>query len=332
MLPTSCLLLFTFFIEELILKRKEHTKKNKIKLLLSLFIASILIVVYLLIVFISTRNCAIVSNFNKISQIFDIGKSLELVKNTCIKSICYYYGNLKVHSYHIVMIIFATILCVIGSKNNIKQAVIFWSQLIFTILIHTFLWFVSVSRVYIVIYTLMFWLWNYKEDKQYKKNPKDNIYIQIALIILIILSVPGSLKICVQDFKGNFSTGKITAQYIEANIQQGACFIYANEELQQSIIAYLKKDKYKFYSINSANFGTFITWNDKWNHIVKISDIEKTIKQMKKIYNDVYVIRLDKFTQEFIIKNNLKLVFSSEGKCIDNIYTAKEIYNIYKVE
>ena len=61
------------------------------------------------------------------------------------------------------------ILCAIGTVYNVKQGLIFWSQLIFTILIHSFAWFVIPTRVFIVVYTLMFWVWNYKEDNQYKK-------------------------------------------------------------------------------------------------------------------------------------------------------------------
>lgn len=331
MLPTAGLLAVTFWAEELILKRKQQTEESTRKLCNSFLIAVIGIAIYGLIVIFTSENCEIIHNFDKTNSLKSMERFLNLLKNTALETANYFYGNINAPLYYKIMLGIVLVFCIIGSKNNLKQAILFWSQFLFTLLIHTLAWFILPTRVFITIYTLMFWLWAYKEDGQYQKKQKKNRWIEIALILLIIISMPSAYKLAFQDIKENFSTGKMTAEYIQENIPQGACFIYAEQELQQSIIACLEKDQYKFYMPNEKDFVTYTTWDKKWNTMIRLADVKETIENLKKEYKDLYLISGMSILPEANQEYNFELLFSTKDKLMDNFYVRKEIYNIYKI-
>lgn len=327
MLPTATILAITFWGQELIFNRKENSKEEKIRLYKSLSVAILGIVIFLLIAIVTLNNSAIVSNLDKTYRAENISRAFRLIRIASMNTIKNIYGadgNIPICFKTLIGIVIA--LCLIGSKKNIKQAIIFWSQFIFTLLIHSFSWFIMPMRVYIVIYTLMFWMWNYKEDEQYKKNPKRNIFIEIALILLIIISAPSVYKLAYQDVNSVFSDGENTAKFIEENIPKGSCFICTDIERQQSVIAHLKEEEYKFYMPNIKQNVTFITWDEKWDSGIKEEDIEKAIEKLKNEYKNLYIMGTR------IGKENYERIYSSENISSDNYYFTNETYMIYKVK
>ncbi len=329
MLPTSMLLVITFWGEELIIKRKSQTKENRKKLIKSLLIVLIMISIYGLIVVSTLNNCMILPNFNKTDKLTSIENVCNLIKEAYTKTVKLLYGANKVPNYYNLLVTLVVLLCIIGTKNNWKQGIIFWSQLIFTFLIHTLVWITTATRVLIVIYTLMFWLWNYMEDNQYKNKPRRNLYIEVALVVLIIMSTPNTYVLAYQDITGNFSTGKVTAEYIEDNIPENTCFIYLYNEFQQSIIAYMNKDEYKFYMPNLEKFVTYNTWNNEWNKMSTKSQIIESIEKLKMQYKDVYILNV--MPTKLNIDYDIQLIYQSQDKQIKNIYSKSEKYYIYKI-
>lgn len=327
MLPTAIMLSISFWGQELIIKRQENSKEEKKTLYKSLLIAVFFIMIFILIVVFTISNCAIISNVDKTDRVTSISKCFTLIKITSLDTIKNIYGaSGEIPAYFKILVGIVIGLCLIGSKKNIKQALIFWSQFIFTLLIHSFLWFIMPMRVYIIIYTLMFWLWNYREDEQYKKNPERNLFIEIALILLIIISAPSIYKLSYEDITSEFSTGEITAKYIQEHIPKNSCFICTDMESQQSVIAYLKKDDYKFYMPNSKEYITFITWNKEWNTNITEKNIKEAIQKLKLEYENLYVIGN---------RNNIEnseFIYSSQDKVNNNFYFENEIYSIYKIE
>lgn len=326
MIPTSIMLMITFWGDELLLKRKMQSKEDKAKLIKSLLICIMGILIYIIIMLQALGNCEIVNNFNNIGSMSKIETVFNTIKNTSISTISYIYGENEVPLYYKMLIGLCTILCIIGSKNNLKQASIFWSQLIFTILVHSFFWFILATRVFIVLYTLMFWLWIDKEEQQGNINYKDNKYIELAIIILILISNPSAYKLAYQDITNQFSTGKITANYIKENIPEGACFICTNQELQQSVIAYLEKDSYKFYMPNQEKFITYITWDKEWNSGIDKKQIATSIEKLKKEYENLYIISAFPTPTE-----NNKELFNTDKQIINSIYVRREVYYIYEI-
>ncbi len=329
MLPTATLLMISFWGEELILRRKEQSKEKKKQLIISLLIVLIFMLMYGLIVLFTLENCAVVNNFDRTSSVKSISMLFNMIIETARNEVKYIYGAYNVPVWYNVISIIVLVLCIIGTKNNWKQAIIFWSQFIFTLLIHTLSWFILITRVLIVIYTLMFWLWTYKEDKQYKKKLKRNIWIEIALVILIIMSAPATYKVVYQDLFGNFSTGKMTAEYIKGNIPEGSCFICANQELHQSVVAYLNKDEYKFYLPNINDFVTYITWDEDWNTPISDEDVSKSIDKLKQEYKNLYVLNImpTKIYGNYVVEE----IFESEGKLLNSYYNRTEIFYIFKI-
>lgn len=323
MLPTAILLMIDFWGKELIIKHKEQTKEDKRKLILSLLIVIFAILIFAIIILQSIFNCEIVNNFNQIKNVSNLEIAIILIQKSINGIIENFYGDTDVPLYYNIMVFIVFILCIIGTRKNLKQGVIFWAQLIFTILIHAFFWFILPTRVFIIIYTLMFWIWIQKEENKTKTRS-----LELSLIILILISIPGTYKLAYQDIVSGFSTGKMMANYIEENIPEGSCFICVDPELQQSIIAYLKKDAYKFYMANSQKYATYITWDEEWTKLAEPEKIEQSIEELQKEYQNLYIISLF----ETNIVSNAQYLYSTLEQLIeDSIYVRKEVFFIYKI-
>lgn len=316
MLPVVVMLAIFFWENELI--KKETTKEEKIKLLKSLSIVMVSVIIFLVIGIFTMYNCAIIRK-NDIT----IMGILEKIQNQVTVATSYLIGSDNIKEYHIWMVTIPIIMCVIGSRKNAKLSLVFWSQVIFTFLVHAFIWNTISLRIYMVIYMLIFWMWLYKNE--YKK---DNKWLQIAFILFFLITAIPSYNIAIQDVFYNYSDGKNAAKYIENNIEEGACFICADNETHQSIIGYLPKNKYKFYQVSSQSYFTYMTWNEEWNRFTVYSDVEDTVKKLKNEYDNLYVISL-----YFIGGTDMELIYTPNEKSINHMYNqnGKERYYIYKI-
>ena len=167
MFPTVFMLIITFWGKQLILKRKEKTKEEKKKLYKSLLLVIAIVSVYVIIAIISYFSCKIVRTYEGLGEL--LGAFPNLLSYTFKSTMVQFYGELYVPWYYKMLLLLIVILCVIGVKDSLKQGLTFWGQFIFTILVHTIIWFVLPTRVFIVIYTLMFWVWTDKDEQQKKE-------------------------------------------------------------------------------------------------------------------------------------------------------------------
>ena len=318
MLPTACLLAADFYGYGMF-KEKNNDKK---KLLRGFIIFSISLLIMCAIVLIAKNTCKITDvhiDANKIKNISELNIKIKSTMNNSMKIL---YGGKKVSGLFYNMLCISLSFVLIGSFKNLKQAIIFWGQFIFVFLLHSFFWFALPTRIYIIIITLMFWVINYKYDL---KKEEDNTLLELGVIMFIILSSIGIYKLVYQDIKGNYSTGKITAEYIEKNIPKGSIFICTDTELSQSINVYLKKNDYKFYMPNTKKYITYVIFDEKWSEGISSDDVEKAVESLKD--KDIYM--LSQLEQN---NSKIKLLYSSTDKIIDSYYPRYEQYKIYKIK
>jgi len=347
MLPTSCLLLFFYFVEGLKLLRNK--KQSKKVLFTSTIIGILLILIYLIIAFISFFNCQIVEqSLEIVSSDNLLNHSFELLKNTWMNINSKMYGiNILHDNYSLVptyfMLLNAIILFLIfiSSVKSYKQGMIFWSQYLFSLLLHTFCWFLIPIRAFIIIYTLMFFLWVYRYDEQYKKNNSKNILGFISLCLLIIITLPGGIINIKEDINKEYANGETAAKYIEKNIPKGSVFVSVQKDFPQLLAGYLNKNDYKFYMVNAKRFITFNIWDEKHFYYIYDEDIKNTLKKMKNKYENVYILLADVYHNYLIHDFNLEYKYNVEvefeymtisNNMISGEYVYDQVYfTIYKV-
>lgn len=151
MVPTSILLTIDFWGNELLIKHKEMSKEEKIKLFKSFLIALVCIIIYMIIGIQAAFACEIVNDYTRIKNISKTNENvIQLIENAITVTCANLYGKNIVPVYYKVVMTLVFLLVCIGSKNNIKQACIFWTQFLFTLLIHSFFWMVVPNRLYFV--------------------------------------------------------------------------------------------------------------------------------------------------------------------------------------
>ena len=238
---------------------------------------------------------------------------------------------------HILVLIFL-LLCAFGIRENLKQALVFFTQYIAMLFIHSFYWFPMIHRLMIIIYTLMFWLWIYKFDcKDLYKNRK-HLFLKIALVMVILMSAPATYLCLIEDLTKNYSSGKETAKYIKNNLEDDAILVNIYPDFSQLVTGYLKKGSYRVYMPNENKFSTFITWSKDYSQsdIIMVDD---AIKYAKKKSKHVYVIspniaRGNKYFRNFIVNRyKLNLIYKSntDNLVSEKYITDRVIFKIYKL-
>ena len=325
MLPTVFILALMFWGKKILNKSKEENRKD---IYLSLIILIIGVGIYISIAIAAIFNCKIVEAQNNYKLINNFSDVIYMLKSTSLRFINFLYGMNPPH-YILGAVIISLILCVIAWIFDVEQGTIFFIQLICNIILHSFSWFLLMSRVCVIFYSLLFWLWNssYKKDKT-----KSSILVSIASCILVIVSIFSTFTLLYKDVNDNFSTGKEVANYIDKNLQPGTKIFCLDSELQQSIIGYLKKDKYHFYMLKTNKEVTFTTWDDDWlNYDTDEEKIEKLnglLKEQDKVYVLIsgyaeYIDLLNKFDYDVLI--------DTSGKIIDSMYVRNEIYKLVEI-
>ncbi len=310
---------------------------DKKKFWLSLLIVIIGVGIYLGIVVATLKYCRIVEEQNNIQYIDNIMGITNQIKSTVNQFVYNLYGKGIVPKYIYLFIMIAIAACALGIFDDIEQGSIFWVQFLGFIVLHSFFWFMLMTRVCTVIYSLMFWIWNSKQKKlnnnvnEISKKYKLYICPYIALTIFVFISTFSTFKIMYKDIKGNYSTGKIMASYIDKNIKKGTNILCLNDELQQSVIAYLKKDEYSFIHSNSNKKMTYITWDDNWLKERSEEEIKEKINELKTENNKVYVLTSSEDYRPILNQYNYSLLYKTDDLLVNSYYNRKEIYQLYEI-
>lgn len=273
MLPTSFLLLLFYIIEN---------RNNNKKFLLSYGIGIVFILIPIIIAFIAYHHCSIVNIINSIKDPFN--HPWPYIQNQWNSMNEKYYGKIVSNFYSCIVMILM-IVCFLTSFQHKKQGFIFWSQWLFSFLLHSFFWFDSSIRTYIILYTWMFFTWIEKETC-FKKS----IILEVLLIVWLIITIPGNYKQMGKDLTKQFSSGKDISVYIQNNLPKHSVMINCKSDFQQLIAAHFKKDEYLFYMVNSQNFATFNTWDKDYTKPISKGQIIHAIDLLKGNHDHLYLL------------------------------------------
>lgn len=340
MVPTSGILILLFWGSELISHRKQLSKKEKSTLLKSFFLAIFLVFICVSFALLGFFFCKITSHPSPI--IYTITDYMGMFLDNLTKTTTYFYGDKSVPLYYDILLCCIFLLCAIGSKNSSEQSLVFFIQFLFITIIHSIFWFAIPTRTFIVIYTLMFWCWIELDKFKTKKIMKRNIWIEIALVLLIIITSPGTYKCVYEDIRLNFSAGEDISTYIKNNIPKDSVFIFTYLDGQQVIASYFDKDNkdYKFYLANTKRYTTFSVWDEKWLTYTESDSIIEAVTKLKKEYDHVYIVnstRTKDSTFYNLMKVNryfdLELKYSvDKDKMMNELYSFDQVlFKIYEV-
>lgn len=222
-----------------------------------------------------------------ISNFFGVGReniSLFLICYTCF---------IAIH----ILVLFAL-------KKNWKYGILFWLQYQFIVLVHAIIWFPIPTRIHLLAYFLMFWLWMSHYDQHTSKGSIK--ILEISLISLIIITIPNTYKIAYDDILYRHSDGKEAAKFITNNLPKNSVLININTDYSQLIAGYLNKENYKIYMPNQERFITFCTWDKKYTNKMNLYSITKAIKKLDRDYEHLYILVPNTIRIRSFILENLK--------------------------
>ncbi len=333
MVPTATMLAIFYWGKKLVTRNINMKKRD---FCLSLLIFIIGLTLFGIIIGLSMSNMELVNDNMNIEGISNYQGFYKKIDTTLHTYADFLWGKVSSPDYIFTLLILALIFCLIGIIDDVEQGLIFWAQLLFCIIIHSFFWIIISERVMVIIYTLMFWILNStnKENKGLFSSANSKVTLPtLALIIIVGLSTLPTYKIIKEDVIGNFSTGKSFASYIEKNIDEGATILCTFNTQHQPIIGYLPKDKYKFYLVGPEREGTYVTWNKNWNATVTDQQLLKAINKQLEKHKETYVLSTKSF--EYYKYDGLvtkRLLSVEDVGLLYSRYNFVEAFNLYKVE
>lgn len=331
--PIVGMLALYFWGEKLFLHFKELSKKEKVNYIMSLIVLIIFILILATVTLFGLFNCKIVSEYE---GIFDFIKRFFF---SFIFNVVQFF-QILLAKYNVSII--GSTICFIGliyifysARYDFKNGLLFILQFVFMCFVHILFWFPIPSRVFLIIYEVMFWLWIYKlENKDNDKIPKFKKYnlLEWGLIFFLISTIPNNLSLIYKDITHNYTFGQEASKYIEKNIPENSVIISTATDRQQFLAAFLDKDKYKIYNVIEKDFITFTTWNDKFKTEIDVGDVINSYNDLKNNYENIYLFlvtlpddnRIDDYEEikkEYFEK--LTEHFLEEGFKLEEVYSSQ---------
>lgn len=212
---------------------------------------------------------------------------------------------------------------IITFKKRKNSILIFYGSIIFQVLVYVMVYQYieqTILTTYFII-TFCIWIAHYKEE-----NFKENLVLDIILIIISLSTTIYSYKMINCDLSNNYSSSKEMAQFINSNIEEGAVIITTEDYTASSIIPYCKE--YKFYSPQRKGIFTYVIWDSERTTGVSYDEFKNIIKQLQshsKVYIVTSKINLSNVIEELEKQNEISLIFSSSQSM-----RSDEIYNFYQ--
>ena len=127
--------------------------------------------------------------------------------------------------------------------------------------------------------------------------------------------------------------GKEFAEYINENIKEKTTILCSFNTQYQPIVAYLPKDKYKFYLTGPQREATYVTWDKTWNEMANDEKLDSTIARYLEENDSVYIITDTSIEYRMKDKYNItKLLGSQDVKLIHSKYNFMEFFNLYEIK
>lgn len=290
MLGFCLMLVITFYIYDLIFKRKELDKKQMRRYLISL---TIILVSTILIVlqFCSTLS---LNSYAKVDeQKLEVTKIVKGFNNLVTRYYTYSLTNNEYAAIIMTILILATIICMLKYKTYKETIILFGAlgyQIVFFILL-------GQSKMYILMtfwIVYVFYLWTvFNKQREYSGDEKYKTVTAALVSTTCLLSILyGSFGMVYNDLKYEYSCAGSAAKYIEENIENGSVFICVDDTICGSIIPYLAED-YDFYSLTADSYYKYVNWDENRNTGLKIEEylnrIEKFLENNKQLEN-IYII------------------------------------------
>ena len=328
--PTAAMLIFFFWGEKLIWKRKQTD--NKKIYWKSFIIACLGILLFVAQVLPAIFNCAIVENVEKVDSITDKNSLFVNTRNVLDMIGNYLFNNVK---WCRTLLAIAFTLLLIASISNPKQGIIFWIQMIFYIFVHAFVWFMIKQRAYLILLYVLFFAWNFRNDSKTQKilNKVPVYYLTDLALLIVAITMMVNIEMVKADIEGNYSSSKILAKYIEKEVPKNSVFICPNNEKCTSVMPYLNKDDYMFYSPNAKRYYTFVTWDELQQKKSKMVDIKSAVETLEKEGHENIYVMLSKymvFVEMTVNREEYQKVFEADGSYNEH-YGEYEDYFLYKV-
>ena len=209
-------------------------------------------------------------------------------------------------------------------KKHKNSILIFYGSIIFQLLVYVMVYQYLEQTILITYFIILFCIWiaHYKEE-----NYKENLVLNIILIMISLITLLYSCKMIKRDFFNNYSSSKETAQFINDTIEKGSLIISTDDYTASSIIPYCKD--YKFYNPQRRDIFTYVKWDEKRNANVSYEELKDIIKEQQN-NNKVYIltskINLTDVINMFELKNEiLPIFYSTQPLKADEKYCLYEI-------
>ena len=327
-----CLMLvITFYIYELILKRKELDKKQKRKYLISL---GIILIAFILIVL---QFCSTLS-LNSYAKVDEQKLEISKIVKGCVNLVTYYYTysltNNEYAAIVMTILILSTIICMLKYKIYKETIILFGAigyQMLFFVLL-------GQAKMYILMtfwIVYVFYLWTvFNKQKDCAGDEKYKTVIAALVSTTCLFSILyGSFGMVYNDLRYEYSGAGSAAKYIEENIPSNSVFICVDDTLCGSIIPYLKDD-YKFFSLISNSYYKYVNWDENRNTGLEITEyfdrIDKFIENNKQVENIYIIFNIvpESETYKYLMKKEL---IRFEYMDIKSYSEYSENYYIYKI-
>lgn len=304
---------FNYFMKQFVDKYEKNSKKQNTKLIIGTVIAILGMIIVI--------GCAIAGFFNSIAPTHGTDVPQEVLERI-INLALNLHSTLIDISIPNLLIIFIDIIILSliifqSIKTDKKQGIIFFIGLIFYLFVQILVFGIFTSqRTVLLFILLLYFSWNTKRIS-IEKNKID--VIEIIIVIICVLSIPHTIKIISDEIKYPYTDSKNVAEYIKENIEEGSIFVTINWDTISSAEVYLSNMDYKFYDAQNDAYITYAVW-DKFLDKTNEMDLENAIDKFKDSNAKVYFLNLASDTEELVSfkksKDKLKLVYSTNGKCL----------------
>lgn len=315
-------------LANIISNRKRPTKEQVYKIFFPIFIIGFAGIMLLLQVRPWEHSNTVIdtdiSRFSKEEAYKTLINTIKTVIGNMVPYKSFYYG------YYILI----PLMLLLGIHNYRKESIICFCAILFQICLFAFVIKALAHTSFVILVTLGCYLWMVK-DKASNGTKAQKIVasiIEIVAFIVFALNLMVSYQYVIYDLKDEFSASKQTANFINNNIEENANFITTYDVKAQPIIPYTN-EKYHFYSLDTKQEFTYITWDQNRYNKITYKDFKDAIDNSLKENKPTYVIYVYGSLAEYVVNMqddyNVKKLYSDF-----NTYqgVVRESYIIYEID
>lgn len=316
MLGLVGMLLLTFYIEQ-IRDRKENTIQQNKKIIISFFIACVLLILSML----PLVQSLMINKEIRIDYSFTVKNIIGIFIQIIYIIICIF----GIKNIFLISIILGLIcICFIFEfKYYIKNLIIIFISILYQFIIYGYIYYASYQRANTILMIIFLFAWIQK-----KEINKEYSIVSKILIILLINNVIFGIYNILLDIEYKYSSAKQTAEFINENIEESSIMISNNMPTSSAIIPYIKD--FKIWNPQKEDYFTYVIWDDD-NEKSLYTDfkykIEEKIDKNEKLYY-IYAKEKEKIEQDQIKKleqdKYLTKIFESDKSMCEE-------YIIYKI-